>query len=453
MRLDRLIAKSRILEIKSSDYKEALSELLASCPLPKDPTTGQESILKALLDREQSLTTYLGNGIALPHLRLDGIRPRYLIAAGRCPKGLEYEGQPEYRDIRLIFLLLADTSEQSFLNVLRSLARVFQNADALKRMEAAPDLSTFREQVVVTFGRGSEIAESKQSRFNKLIQDQAGKLAKTAKCSAVLVFGDAFTKRVELRKTLKPFKTILVSKGSPDTAFDHKDFHETITVRAFSSARLAQLRSAVLIGLTREIFTPEDRLCCISGLAGSNQFDSVVIVDVAKEFHFVSTGKAHFLPNKVRAEVLERILAIATELAVEGREGRSVGCFFVLGGTKKIKKYIKPLILNPFFGYKEEDRNILNPFMDETVKELSSLDGAFIIQGNGTLEVAGALIHVPDYNHELPSGLGSRHAAAAAVSQAADCVAIVVSSSTGQVNLFRRGEMIPLLEKRRGDGI
>jgi DNA integrity scanning protein DisA with diadenylate cyclase activity len=105
--------------------------------------------------------------------------------------------------------------------------------------------------------------------------------------------------------------------------------------------------------------------------------------------------------------------------------------------------------LNPFFGYKEEERNILNPFMDETVKEFSSIDGAFTIRGDGVVESAGSLIQATDSNHALPSGLGSRHAAAAAISVASNCIAIVVSSSTSQVTLFRRGVMLPLTEKRR----
>ncbi|MEC7609753.1 MAG: diadenylate cyclase, partial [Verrucomicrobiota bacterium] len=51
------------------------------------------------------------------------------------------------------------------------------------------------------------------------------------------------------------------------------------------------------------------------------------------------------------------------------------------------------------------------------------------------------------YNHDLPSGLGSRHAAAAAITQAVDCLCIVVSGSSSQVTLFRQGEMLPLIEK------
>ena len=117
--------------------------------------------------------------------------------------------------------------------------------------------------------------------------------------------------------------------------------------------------------------------------------------------------------------------------------------------SERVEHLSKPLVLNPFYGYKEEDRNILNPFMDETVKEFSSIDGAFVIRGDGVVISAGSLIQAVDTNNVLPSGLGTRHAAASAVSLAAQCIAIVVSSSTSQVMLFRRGVMLPLTEKRR----
>ena len=135
------------------------------------------------------------------------------------------------------------------------------------------------------------------------------------------------------------------------------------------------------------------------------------------------------------------------ELSVEGREGRPVGTLFVLGATKSVEAMTKPLVLNPFFGYKEEERNVLSPFMDETVKEFSGLDGAFVVRGDGVLISAGSLIHAPDYDHSLPSGFGARHAAGAAISVATECLAIVVSSSTGQVTIFRNGIGLPLMEK------
>jgi len=70
-------------------------------------------------------------------------------------------------------------------------------------------------------------------------------------------------------------------------------------------------------------------------------------------------------------------------------------------------------------------------------------------RSDGVVEAAGSLVQATGNTLTLPSGLGSRHAAAAAVSVAANCISIAVSSSTGQVTLFRRGVMLPLTEKRR----
>jgi DNA integrity scanning protein DisA with diadenylate cyclase activity len=266
-----------------------------------------------------------------------------------------------------------------------------------------------------------------------------------------MVFGDTFLGGFEPGIMRNRMKTILVTRHPIETGdAESNPFADTIQVRSFSNQRLAQLRSAILVALTRGVITFSDRVCCIGGLTGSNQFDTLVVVDVEREFQTLLTGHADLMPEDVKPEVIERVIAVATELAVEGREGRPVGCLFVVGDTDKVEKLSKPLVLNPFFGYKEEDRNILNPFMDETVKEFSTIDGAFVIRGDGVVVSAGTLIQATDYDHSLPSGLGSRHAAAAAISVATQCISVVVSSSTGQVMLFRRGVMLPLTEKKVG---
>ena len=41
----------------------------------------------------------------------------------------------------------------------------------------------------------------------------------------------------------------------------------------------------------------------------------------------------------------------------------------VMVDTDKVNAMVKPLVLNPFYGYRMEDRNVLNPVMDETIKE------------------------------------------------------------------------------------
>ncbi|WP_269524763.1 PTS sugar transporter subunit IIA [Coraliomargarita parva] len=446
MRIDRYIAQSRVIDIQSTDFKDAIAELLDVCDLTKEKKLTKKALLEDLLNREKQMTTYLGNGVCLPHARVP-MKRSYLIAVGRCPNGLIYDGQKEYQDIRYLFLLLAAENARSYLYGLASLARVFQDRSHMERLGTAKSLPEFRRELKAVFAGEEAAPRHRHNRFNNLILRETAKIAKGANCSCILVFGDTFGGGVEIGSVFKDFKTVLIAHGTAEVASDRKEIDAVLPVRSFSSQRFSQLRSAVLIGLTRGVFSSADRLCCVGGLPQSNQFDSITVVDIEREFQTVLLEKSDMLPSSVKPEVIERVLAIATELAVEGREGHPVGCLFALGNAEKISQYTKPLILNPFHGYKDEDRNILNPFMDETVKELSSIDGAFIIRGDGVLVSAGSLIHAPDYTHSLPSGLGSRHAAAASITQAVDCLCIVVSGSTGQVTLFRRGEMLPLIEK------
>mgnify|MGYP000929285134 FL=1 len=87
--------------------------------------------------------------------------------------------------------------------------------------------------------------------------------------------------------------------------------------------------------------------------------------------------------------------------------------------------------------------------MDETIKELALIDGAFILRGDGVVESAGCLIQAKADEIDLPGGLGTRHAAAAAITHVTDSLALVVSSS-GQVTYFRKGRMFTLFEKSEG---
>ena len=447
MRLDKIIARSRIIDLRSHDLEGALRELLEVC-VERFPDLKPEALLKGLLARESTMTTYLGFGVALPHVRVKMSR-RYVLAIGRSRVGIRHDGAVDER-VKLIVMLIAGENARDYLQVLASIARQVKEPELVENLVNAPDLDTLQERLIGGFG-GIRPVLAQQNRINRLMFREAERVAQGAGCRTIMIFGDTFIGGIEPDAigSRSKLKRILVTRNPIEPSESEKDFAETIQVRSFSSQRLAQLRSAMLVALTRGIITFTDRVCCVGGMTGSNQFDTLVVVDIEREFQTLLTGQTDLLPPDVKPEVLERVIAVATELAVEGREGRPVGCLFVVGDSQKVEKLTKPLVLNPFYGYKEEDRNILNPFMDETVKEFSSIDGAFVIRGDGVVESAGSLIQATDNDHSLPSGLGTRHAAAAAISVVVNCISIAVSSSTGQVTLFRRGVMLPLTEKRR----
>ncbi len=49
----------------------------------------------------------------------------------------------------------------------------------------------------------------------------------------------------------------------------------------------------------------------------------------------------------VDSAVLEKTIALAVEIAREGREGRKIGTLFVVGDSEEVMRRSKPLILDP----------------------------------------------------------------------------------------------------------
>jgi len=442
VRLDRIVAKNRIIDLKSKDFGNAIEELLRCCPLEDDADRKIRGLKNVLRKREDAISSYLGNGIALPHARTK-LKKNYILAVGRCPGGLIHNGQHN-QELRLVFLLLVSESAPEYLNTLATLARIFQNKPVIDKLVSEKTLPSFRDSVKRVLAGEPVKSRYRTTRFNSVILGEAKKIASGTDCSSILIFGDTFSSPVQPVFSFKNYNTVMVLQSDSEVIYKKDEVDSIITLRSRSESRFSQLRSAILIGLIRGLFNISERVLCIGGIPSSNQFDTLVVVDVGNEFTQLINTEVEIMPTDVSPEVLERVLGIAVDLSVEGREGRPVGALFVLGDTDVVKNFVNPLILNPFHGYKDEDRNILNPFMDETVKELASIDGAFIIQGSGVLDSAGTLVNVPHYKHDLPGGFGSRHAAAAAISTVSDCLAITVSSTAGQVALFRGGEMIPL---------
>lgn len=117
--VDILTAEMIVPQMRSSakvGVLKELSELLAS----HYREISAERLLAVLLDREQLGTTAIGEGIAIPHGKLPGLRG-VVAAFGRSSQGVDFhslDGAPT----RLVFLLVAP--EDSAGVHLKALARV-----------------------------------------------------------------------------------------------------------------------------------------------------------------------------------------------------------------------------------------------------------------------------------------------------------------------------------------
>jgi DNA integrity scanning protein DisA with diadenylate cyclase activity len=139
--------------------------------------------------------------------------------------------------------------------------------------------------------------------------------------------------------------------------------------------------------------------------------------------------------------VLDAVIELAVEIAREGREGRRIGTLFTLGDADAVLARSRPLILDPLAEHAESLRQINDPNLRGTIKELAQLDGAFVINEAGVFVAACRYLDTAGAGVEIPLGLGSRHLAAANMSSVTGTVGIVVSESA-TVRIFCHGKMV-----------
>ena len=138
--------------------------------------------------------------------------------------------------------------------------------------------------------------------------------------------------------------------------------------------------------------------------------------------------------------VLESTVELALEIAREGREGRRIGTLFTVGHADAVLAASRALILDPLAGHARARTHIADPDLRGTIKELAQLDGAFVISDAGCVVAACRHLNASVEQIDLPLGLGSRHLAAASISQRVGAIAAVVSES-GVVRIFHAGQI------------
>jgi DNA integrity scanning protein DisA with diadenylate cyclase activity len=138
--------------------------------------------------------------------------------------------------------------------------------------------------------------------------------------------------------------------------------------------------------------------------------------------------------------LLESVLELALEIAREGREGRRIGTMFTVGKSDAVLAASRALILDPLAGHAPARTHITDPDLRGTIKELAQLDGAFVISETGIVVAACRYLNASVEQIDLPLGFGSRHLAAASMSQRLGAIAIVVSES-GVVRVFHAGQI------------
>jgi diadenylate cyclase len=283
--------------------------------------------------------------------------------------------------------------------------------------------------------------------INELVMEFACKFAGEISAKAILLSSEV-AHDLSWKDDDSPFcDVILVIKGDDEVPKNMQHLHRVINIPDVRLTRLSQVKIAITKGISNGYFNKGDKVVCLTGIPRFGYVDSIFIIDVGREFEILTSDNVTDLFEGVYPEVFETALNIAVELGAQGREGRPVGTIFILGDDEKVMQLSRQMIINPFKGYDEDQRNILDHSLKETIKEFSALDGAFVIRGDGVLLTAGRHLSAAFEGKDFPKGLGSRHIAAAGVTSVTNAIAIVVSESSGTVRIFKNGKIFVDIEK------
>ncbi|WP_435015397.1 DNA integrity scanning protein DisA nucleotide-binding domain protein [Tundrisphaera sp. TA3] len=170
--------------------------------------------------------------------------------------------------------------------------------------------------------------------------------------------------------------------------------------------------------------------------------DSITVFRLGEHLERLSSRDLRALETSVPLETLKAVVDVAVEIGREGREGKAVGTLIVVGDSRNVMARTRPLGFDPFRGYLRKERNLRDVRVREAIKEIAQMDGAFIVARDGTVEAACRIVDAPTAGLSLPKGLGTRHWAAAAITNVTRSLAVVVSQSTGAVRLFQEGEVL-----------
>ena len=126
-----------VASLAAHDKTEVIKEL-ADHLAGHVPGVDRESLAKVLLERERLASTAIGEGVAIPHGKLDAVG-KLVACVGRAPGGVDFDSM-DGRPTHLFFVLVApENSTGVHLKALARISRLFKDPEFRTRLMQAKD--------------------------------------------------------------------------------------------------------------------------------------------------------------------------------------------------------------------------------------------------------------------------------------------------------------------------
>ena len=153
MDMDALLAPERVIpDLKATSKKQVLQEIARIAA----PAVGlhERAVFEVLLERERLGSTGVGNGVAIPHGKLAGLKRLYGFFA-RLSAPVDFEAVDD-QPVDLVFLLLApETAGADHLKALARISRLLRDHETCEKLRGSDSAAALYALLTETTARSA----------------------------------------------------------------------------------------------------------------------------------------------------------------------------------------------------------------------------------------------------------------------------------------------------------
>ncbi|MBN1125015.1 MAG: PTS sugar transporter subunit IIA [Sedimentisphaerales bacterium] len=139
--LSQILSSERIVVLEARHKRQALEALIESLSGAEE-VKDREELSKGIFYREELMSTGIGMGIAVPHVRLASI-DRPVMCVGICRSPILDYGSLDNKPVSLIFMIAAGKNQHAeYLRLLSSISAKVKQSEVRDAILTAPDVET-----------------------------------------------------------------------------------------------------------------------------------------------------------------------------------------------------------------------------------------------------------------------------------------------------------------------
>lgn len=147
------------VDFAASSKQDALRQIAAlGASSPSLQKIGADTLYAQLAEREAAVTTGLGNGVAIPHARISGLKD-FVVFLLVAPRGIDFEALDKKR-VQIFFVVFApDEKVSEHLQLLACISRLLSQSSVRKEICKATEADVLYEIVARSADQGGSMAK------------------------------------------------------------------------------------------------------------------------------------------------------------------------------------------------------------------------------------------------------------------------------------------------------